>query len=377
VKTNERGFALALALVALVVIGALVAGAFFSGTEEQRIGEAERRSLQAFGVAEGGAYEALGAWLPESINLRSVYPRDSVRIRDTTAAAGTGSYGGWISRLTHTLYLVDVTGSDAASRTARQRVGVLVRVRPVDFPIAASLTTQGPLSLTGDALLDGFPHVPPSWSDCDTVSDTARAGLRIPDRGQVTGAADHTTGSPPVLGDTTVQDSVFRHFGDVTYDMLAAQADVVLPAGTYTPRPSQTGDGSCNTVDPLNWGDGREPDGACGNYFPTIHVTGAAGVTLLQAGQGQGILLVDGDLAVQGGHEYFGITVIGRRLQTPSAVPSAGRFWGAVLAENRDLEPLRLGGGVTVSYSKCAIVRSLQYHAGPAPLKSRGWIQLF
>src|SRR5207249_8590048 len=36
---NERGMALALAIVALVVVGALIAGAFFAGTQEQRVGE--------------------------------------------------------------------------------------------------------------------------------------------------------------------------------------------------------------------------------------------------------------------------------------------------------------------------------------------------
>ena len=36
--TNERGMALAVAIFALVVIGALVAGAFYASTLEQRTG---------------------------------------------------------------------------------------------------------------------------------------------------------------------------------------------------------------------------------------------------------------------------------------------------------------------------------------------------
>src|SRR2546422_8839482 len=54
VLQNERGMALALAIVALVVVGALVAGAFFAGTQEQRVGENSRRVLTSFGVAEAG-----------------------------------------------------------------------------------------------------------------------------------------------------------------------------------------------------------------------------------------------------------------------------------------------------------------------------------
>ena len=35
---NERGMALAVAIFALVIVGALVAGALFAGTQEQRVG---------------------------------------------------------------------------------------------------------------------------------------------------------------------------------------------------------------------------------------------------------------------------------------------------------------------------------------------------
>ncbi len=41
---DERGMALAVAIFALVVVGALVAGAFFAGTQEQRVGENQRCS---------------------------------------------------------------------------------------------------------------------------------------------------------------------------------------------------------------------------------------------------------------------------------------------------------------------------------------------
>ena len=39
---GERGMALAVAIFALVVIGALVAGAFFAGYQEQRTGRSSR-----------------------------------------------------------------------------------------------------------------------------------------------------------------------------------------------------------------------------------------------------------------------------------------------------------------------------------------------
>jgi len=51
---NERGMALAIAIFALVVVGALVAGAFFAGIQESRTAENNRRLQKAFGVTESG-----------------------------------------------------------------------------------------------------------------------------------------------------------------------------------------------------------------------------------------------------------------------------------------------------------------------------------
>src|ERR1043166_6512237 len=92
---DERGMALAVANFALVVVGALVAGAFFAGTQEQRVGENQRRVQQSFGVAEAGVQERVISRDPTTMNKRNSYPQDSVVIANTTAPNGTGSYGGY------------------------------------------------------------------------------------------------------------------------------------------------------------------------------------------------------------------------------------------------------------------------------------------
>src|SRR2546427_13004551 len=95
IPRNERGMALAVAIFALVVVGALVAGAFFAGTQEQRVGENQRRVQTSFGVAEAGAQERVLSWDATSMNKRPQYPADSVVIGPNAAAPnGTGSYGG-------------------------------------------------------------------------------------------------------------------------------------------------------------------------------------------------------------------------------------------------------------------------------------------
>lgn len=381
VVRNERGIALAVAIFALVVIGALVAGAFFAGTQEQRVGENVRRVQQAFGVAEGGAFEVIRTWKPESLNLRRTYPLDPAKaVPWTTAPGNTGSFNGSIFKLNPNLYLVDVTGADSLGRAGlgkrgggRQRIGVLLRIRPLQINGLASLTTQGTVKLAGNAFVDGQTHVPPGWNNCDTIVDTAKAGIRSPDTSQVSGDETHTAGEPKVLYDSTINEKTFTQFGDVTYDDLAARANITLPGGNYQTQPSLSGT-SCNKADPMNWGDGLNHAAPCGSYFPIIHITG--NVTL-NGVQGQGILLIDGDVTVQGSYEFFGVTIVRGSLKTAGGGTSIAHFWGTVMAANVDLEQQNLTGNATLNYSKCAIIQSLQYTGVTALMRSRNWSQLF
>src|SRR5207249_6382156 len=142
---DERGMALAVAIFAMVVVGALVAGAFFAGTQEQRVGENQRRVQASFGVAEAGAQERVLKWDPSTMNKRPLYCNcaggDSVVIADTTAPSGSGSYGGVSYKVGPNLFLIDVTGRDKARSAGaiagggggRQRIRMLTRIPPADL----------------------------------------------------------------------------------------------------------------------------------------------------------------------------------------------------------------------------------------------------
>src|SRR5213078_3868998 len=119
---NERGMALALAIVALVIVGALIAGAFFAGTQEQRVGENSRYSQSSFGVAEGATNYLIGHWNPQVYNRSKAYPLDSVKVptlgADTVSPSHTGRYAGYVYRLNSELYLIDLTGQDSTTLAA-------------------------------------------------------------------------------------------------------------------------------------------------------------------------------------------------------------------------------------------------------------------
>jgi hypothetical protein len=385
---DERGMALAVAIFAMVVVGALVAGAFFAGTQEQRVGENQRRVQTSFGVAEAGAQERVLSWDPGSMNKRPLYcpcpGGDSVLIpsvgADTVAPSGSGRYFGASYKVGPNLFLIDVTGRDKASAAgamaggggARQRIGMIARIAPVDFGIKASLTTQGLVSMSGNANINGADQIPTGWASCDPPGPP-QAGVRD-NGGNVTESGNAAVaGLPPVVNDPTVNNNTFTAFGGATFAQLAARATLTIPPGNYTTDAVVT-NGVCDKTVLTNWGDGMNPGSLCSNYFPIIHVTGT--VTLNNV-QGQGILLVDGDLNVQGSYQFFGIVVILGDLKTSGGGSTDAHFWGGVMARNADLSVQNLSGKATLNYSSCSINAVLQATSPISMMRSRGWVQLY
>ncbi len=386
---NERGMALAIAIFALVVVGALVAGAFFAGVQESRTAENNRRLQKAFGVTESGINEVIADWDPGTRNVGKMYPADSQMLPDSnepgTLPYHTGAFAGNIYKLNGELYLVDISGRDSQSikstlksASARQRMGGLLRIRTVNFGIQGALTTRGGVKLAGNAAVDGRDHIPTEWgaANCDTTGDTTKAGIRTADTSQVTGGSGHTYGTPPMKQDTTVNKNTFKQFGDIDYATLAAMATLTIPSGNYKTNPAFSG-GKCDKSDRLNWGDGMNRASACGNYFPIIHITDSTASTTLNGDQGQGILLVDGDLSIQGSYQFYGIVLIRGSLKTAGGGSTDAHFWGAVMAANVDLELNTLTGNATLNYSKCAITEALERTGAVSLARSRSWIQLF
>lgn len=377
---DERGMALAIAIFALVVVGALIAGAFFAGTQEQRVGENQRRVQTSFGVAEAGAQERVLSWNPVTMNSRALYPADSVAIATTNTPNGTGSYGGYSYKLGPNLFLIDITGRDNASAAgmiaggggARQRLGLITRIAPVDFGIHASLTTLGGVSVSGNADVSGIDQVPSGWTSCG-VPGAEQPGVRNTGASVSSNGNGIVVGTPPVVADPSLNANSFQNFGGATYTQLAAKASITLPGGNYTTAPVVT-NGVCDNTVLTNWGDGMNPTAACGNYFPIIHLTGT---TTLNNTQGQGILLVDGDLNIQGSYQFFGIVIIQGSLKTAGGGSTAAHFWGGVMSKDATLGIQSLSGKATLNFSSCAILTALQATMPVSMMRSRGWAQLF
>lgn len=344
---DGRGMALALTLVALVIVGVLVAGALFSGSAEQRMAESTRWGLRAFGAAEDGAYGAIDHW-PANRGVysgRRAYPLDSAVSMPTEPGA---SYTGRVYRLNRALYLLDVTGRVAAGGIS-QRVGMLVRLAPLINPrIQAALTLGEPATESGKMFLRGTdtpPAAGSNWSDCAPPE-----------------------ASVPAVSSTPDTNALFRD-GSPDYLTLSHQASVRLPPGSYAPAPIVV-DGVCETVDePSNWGDGSDHASPCGAYSPIVWLNGSGSIV---RGQGQGVLLVDGDLSIAGPFTFHGLVVVRGTLTTAGS--GAVTVYGAVAAGRAVVAS---SGTLTVNWSSCAVT-SAMLEAGTATLsRSRSWVQLY
>jgi hypothetical protein len=379
---NERGIALAVAILAMVIVGALVAGAMFAGTQEQRVGENARRMHGSFGVAELGATEVVRSWDVTSYNTLRNYPLDSVAVAASVTPNKTGSYGGYVYKMNGNVYLVDITGRDTASATGRviggggrQRIGVLTKITPLQFSASGALVTEGNLKIS-NITISGYDSVPHNWTNCPPLN-AGVPGIHVDSGAKVGAKAATVVGNPSSVADNLVQDSVFENFVTETYATLAARANIVY-TGSWSPSPQPvvTG-GTCDRSVNTNWGDGLHPNAPCGNYFPVIHVIGDLKIN--SGVQGQGILLVDGKVDIKGAFNWAGILIAGDDLKTGGGAGGSPTFQGTVLSADKTGLKSKADTLDTSNfqYSSCAITRAMQGTSLTRLMRSRGWVQLF
>ena len=363
-RRRERGIALALALFATVLVGAMVAGAFVAATEEQRQSESWRRLGRSLGAAEEGLARELLSADPQTYAALALYPADSLPVGPRVTSGG--SYAGFVYRLNDRTFLLDVAGADepagaTALGGARARIGVFAQLRAPHLDLRAALTSSGPVDLSGPVGIDGADQAPTGWQSCGPP-DSMRAGLRT----SGTLRADDTTGlsgAPPVWRDPGPIDTV-------EVPRWAGRAGWVLPGGDYAIGPAIRG-ADCDRTVATNWGEPQDPGSVCGSYAPVVVVTGDVTVS---GGRGQGTLVVDGDLTLSGGTEFVGVVLVSGTLRSAD---SGSHITGAVVAGRVELANRQLGGRPMVTFSKCAIDMALRAFATLIPLRSRGWVQVF
>jgi len=370
-RTQERGFALAGAVFSLVIIAALVVGAFFASRQELNIGRASQTYQRAFQVAEASMNKQVALW---NTSANALTVGDSLMVYDTITGSGGGTAVTAIKRLNTQLFLMRTTGT---SGTSSRTLATLTRLQLVQMNFLASLTTQGSIQVGGSSYINGVNTPPAGWS-CPTPTDTV-AAVRTPDSNQITTSGCNSfsclSGNPKISQDTTVADSTFFQFGNLDWAALTAMATKTYVGDTgplNSVGPVAVGS-TCTTTTQDNWGEPWRSGGsisACYNYMPIIYVSGNLKLT---GGRGQGILLVEGDLSVQGGFEFYGPVIARGQFDTQG---TGGHFTGGVMAANVNLQVNNILGNALITYSSCAISRALQFNASGRGLRERSWAEV-
>lgn len=375
------GFAMALTLGAIVVIGMLIAGVFFVSSQQTNASRNTTLQEQAFRVAEAGLAQSVSEW---NRTTAAAYPNpgDSWLWVPTSAVPlpampQVAAPSVRITRLNASLYQVvsEARVGSGANVEATRRVSQLVRMMTPTFNVLGALTVRGETKIGGSSEINGYDSNPATWT-CPSVSDPL-PGIAIADASLVSTAGctslNCVSGDPAIEANpSAAKDSTYFTFGDYSWAELVSMATLRMTTSSVKPEAALSGS-SCNTTLQTNWGDPRRliPAGACQTYFPIIYFPGLAKLT---GGYGQGILLVEGDLEVQGGFEFFGPVIVRGRLRTAG---TGGHFNGAVMAANVDLEQNSVLGDAIVSYSSCAINSAIQGAGTAIPVRQRSWTEMF
>ena len=393
---NRQGFALAGALLALVIVGALVTGSFYAASQEQSIGLSSKYNDEALYVAETALNQAVGR---TSINLLDTL---STPLRLDTAKAivvnndTLGRATVWVRRIAgdtfadRFLFVSRGTAAGGGSRGGGQRIiGLVTEIMRASFPANSAMLLYDGIQVKGSSQVNGTDMFPTGsgydqfWTGCTTTSAKAGIITRPGTLVDSAGSAD-VMGNPPVARQA-LDSAAFLNYGAFDYDYIAAMASKVYYGGTLTTQPSLL-NGVCNTSDPLNWG---EPGSAaananiidqCKDYWPVIHSVGRTNVLHLSGGgRGQGVLLVDGDLDLSGGFDFWGVVVVKGKLTTSG---TGGHIYGTVLSFGQgdlNVDPTQVVGNSVVNFSSCAIAKASANMEGmnyAMPIKAHAWVDL-
>lgn len=375
--SNERGMALAVAIFALVVIGALVAGTFFAGRLEQSSGQATVYATQAAEAGEAGLSDAISGLNATTLGAMAVGSTTDLGTLSLPAAPRVSATRS-VRRLTTSLFMVEALGTrwnGASGSMADRRLGTLIRLVTANISVNAGLTALGDVLVSGNSTVSGNDATPSAWT---------AAGVSCPPAADVTGVryngtldkkgSSTLTGSPPSTNDASLNAS--NIFGGTDFAALKALRTLTIPGNISGLAPAVTGSpAKCDASVLTNWGAPTDAASPCFNYFPIVYHYGDMNIS--GSGAGQGILLVEGNLNVQGRIDFYGPVIVTGGVDVRGTGSDDVKFYGGILAQNVTLDDSRLTGNATVNYSSCAIRRALQGSAIPTPLSERSWVQLY
>ena len=233
------------------------------------------------------------------------------------------------------------------ARVRRELVAVRRAFAPFDVP----LVSAGFVRLHNLQLVNG--QDTPAGADCSGATLDAPVILLSSRAALLVDSATYKTSVPaPIQTLPALASGAGWQLGGVSVADLAALANVTVPAGAVVSSTTfSSGAGTDSTGDPTcgTWGNptGTSTD-ACRTYYPIIH---ALGPVTLTGVLGQGILVADGSVTLDGASQFWGLIVA----RSGNVTINGGAVYGQILA----LDPngtVELNQG-SINRSRCAVDR--------------------
>lgn len=382
-KKRREGFALAAAVLAMLVVGAIVTGGFYAASQESSVSKSTDAGNLALYIAETGLNTVTATntgLVLDTLPLNSTWASTS----PTNVAMGgrtVGNYTWTIRRVTEYLFIAQAVGTvtlQGPYSGATRTVAAFVRLRKADFDNNTALQVYGNLTVGGSSAVNGTDYRSSSWSNCDS-STTSSAVTANPTSSIRTSGSGQINPSGSVTREA-MDSSDFNVFGDLGFDEIASYANYTFATSeTVGPQPAYTGTtpNQCRTniTTKDNWGAPTNPADPCYSWFPIIHAQ--QNLRISSSGTGQGILLVDGDLEVSGGFTFYGVVVVRGNIRMTG---TGGHINGTLVTYGEgDLSSTSttLGNSV-VQYSSCAIQRAAlgAWTTRLVPVWHRSWMDI-
>ena len=381
---DRRGFALAVALMAVALVGAMVVGGYVASMQDFRTGRNALMEQRALSTVELGLDTVYATW---SKSWNSALTGTTRVLAYTTSDGGVDTVR--ITKLNQLSFLVvseGRAGGQGGQLGSRRRAGMIVRLNMPRYNQPGALVSRGTISISGNTAIHGTDTTYAGW-DCPpagagVAGALAPAWTNYTFQGKNCKGPDYLciTGNPRVDTSKVAADTnTYFNLGTMTWADQIARADKNATGTMSQLQPSLSPDGSCNTNDPKNWGDPNRAavngfaTGACESYFPIIYAPGNLSIT---GNMGQGVLLVGGSLSIQGGFTFFG-QIITRG--TVKITGTGNHVNGGVMAASviDSSSGSVTSGNSTIQYSKCALNSVYTATSDPARATQRNWMELF
>jgi hypothetical protein len=349
VRLTRRGATLPLTIIVLAIMGVAVAISFARLSSERRTTGDAQAQTDAFAVAQSGINRfmanlngkpaAAGPW-PITANYNDLPGGtarvDMVQLRDSTTS------------LLPAVYVITARGIatgakryDSRSPAAERTVATYALWTPAPFDLNAAITTLGGMDKAGGSGImsgiDACGAMPPI-PGVAVSSGSGVVGAGYPGGTNYTGAPGPIDGNPDNLPlNLGTSGPTGGAKDEVDVDWAGIVGGTVLPAN-YT-YPTWPGSGSPGMAD-----------------WPVIRANG----DLDLPGDGQGILIVTGNLTINGSSTWKGLIMAGGTVRSNGSNTVTGAVIGGLNVKlGQVVGQSQMNGNKSYQYDSCSLTRAL------------------